>query len=49
VIAGRALGVFPRTVVKSGYADLDADDFKEGDFMKYWDGEVNKAMLRDQR
>ena len=46
---GRALGIFPRSQVKSGYADLDSDDYKEGDFMKSWDDEIARVLARTQR
>ena len=47
---GRAFGILPRGQVKSGYADLEMDDYKEGsDFMKTWDDEIAKNLARSQR
>ncbi len=48
-ITGRAFGILPRTQVKSGYVDLDTDDYKDGEFMKPWDDEIAKVVARAHR
>ena len=47
--SGRAFGIFPRSKVTSGYADLDSDDYKEGDFLKPWDDEISRVLARSNR
>ena len=48
-INGRAFAILPRSAVKSGYADMDTDDYREGDFMKVWDDAIAKVTVRDHR
>jgi hypothetical protein len=39
----------PRGKVKSGYADLNSDDYNEDDFMKGWDDEIARVLARNHR
>ena len=47
-IVGRALAVVPRTVVPSGFFDLDADDYSQGSVLKMMQDKVEDVDNRSK-